>query len=149
MLCASKRSGKVSFILLAGICSVALVLTLFLYSDKSPRTVAAEFLTALANGNVDELAALSKINDKNLEDRKKDWAETIKYSRSFLFHWQLGGVRVDKDGKEASIRVDFVKNPPSPAAYPEKYELVLANTPEGWKVDVPLIPRDMYPYLPR
>src|SRR5688572_24259212 len=98
---ASKQSGRVSFILVAGVCSLALILVLFLYKDRSPRTVAAEFLSALATANVDELANLSVIHDKSKEEVKKEWAQTMKYSRSFMFYWTLGAVREDKLTKEA------------------------------------------------
>jgi hypothetical protein len=144
---ASRRLGRISFVLLAGICSVALVGCVFLFSKQSPRSAAAAFLSALAKSDPDRLADLSIVQTKNRDEIRKEWSETLDLSKTYVFYWELGPSR--QDGKQATVRVDITRKPNSPQAFPEHYELLLVETNDGWKVDVPQIARDMYPYLPQ
>jgi hypothetical protein len=143
----SRRSGRISFVLLAGICSVALIAFLFFFTGQSPRGVAGEFMTALAKGDVDKLTELSLVETRPKEEIHKEWERSIQYGRNYLFFWSITGLKQDADG--ATVRLDITKNPLSPSAYPEHYELQMVKTKEGWKVDVPQIARDMFPYLPQ
>lgn len=147
MLRSIKRSGRVSFVLLAGVCSVALVAILFMFGGDTPQTAASQFLTALAKGDPKGLAQRSVIRDLNEEQREKAWEESLKYSRNYLFHWSLGPVQASDD--QATVKLDFTKNAYSSNSYPEHFELFLVKRPDGWKVDVPQLSRDMYPYLPQ
>ncbi len=144
---ASRQSGRISFVLVAGLCSLALVLAIILYRDRSPRTIAAEFLSALSSADVDKLAKVSRIHELPEAEVKKAWQDTLNYARTFTFYWELKAV--SQHEKTAYVKVDFTKDPRSELSYPEHKELVLVETPEGWKVDVPQIPRDMFPYLPK
>jgi hypothetical protein len=143
----TKRSGRISFILLAAICSVAFIAVLFSFGGDTPGAASSEFLTALATGDAKTLAKRSIIRDLNEEQRQKAWEESLKYSRSFLFHWALGPISADNE--QASVKLEFTRNLYSPTAYAEHFELFLVKKPDGWKVDVPQLSREMYPYLPQ
>lgn len=143
----SKRSGRVSFILLAAICSLAFIGLLFAFSGDTPGAAASEFLTGLATADTKTLAKRSVIRDLNEEQREKAWQETLKYSRSFTFYWKLGPIH--EDSEQAMVKLEFTKNAGSPNSYAEHFELYLVKRPDGWKVDVTQLSREMYPYLPR
>ncbi len=147
MVRASRQSGRISFLAIAGLLSVMLVGVLFAFNGTSPRTAAAEFMSALAKGDVDKLTDLSIVHDKGRDEIRKEWSDAIKYSRSYFFLWQIVAVSQEKDA--ATVRLDVTVNPISPSAYPEHKELSLQRVGSTWKVDVPLITRDMYPYLPQ
>jgi hypothetical protein len=143
----SKRSGRISFVALGGIFSLALVAILLLSSGQSPRSAAAMFMTALAQGNVDKLTDLSIIHDKPKEAIHKEWEETVKYSRGYYFYWSIEAYT--QSGDSATVRVDRTEHLESQAPYPEHFELQLVKTKDGWKVDVPQIARPMFPFLPQ
>jgi hypothetical protein len=132
---------------LAGLCSVVLIALLFLFSGESAQTGASEFMTALAKADAKGLAKRSVIHDQTEEQREKTWEETLKYSKTFMFHWALGASK--DDGKKGAVKLDYTKNPFNPSSYPEHFELVLVKKDDGWKVDATQISRDMYPYLPQ
>lgn len=145
---ASKRSGRISLVAIAGIVSVAMVAVLFLFSGQSPRGAAAEFLSALSSGDVNKLTELSSVGSKSKEEIHKEWEESIKYGRTYLFLWDITGFQQDKDNT-AIVRIDVTENPGSPASYPQHKELQLIKVDGVWKVDVPQISRDAFPYLPQ
>ncbi|HVT12352.1 MAG TPA: hypothetical protein VHE55_08795 [Fimbriimonadaceae bacterium] len=134
--------------LLAGLVSIALVGVLFLFSGQSPRTVAADFLSALAKGDVAKLTELSSVNGKPKDEIRKEWEECIKYGRTYLFGWDITGFQQNKDGT-AIVRIDVTENPGSPMSYPAHKELQMVKVDGSWKVDVPQISRDAFPYLPQ
>jgi hypothetical protein len=143
---ASKRSGRISFVVLAAILCVGFVCVLIFASGKSARGAAGEFMTALSNGDPEKLANLSMMGEKSKDEMKKAWQDSITYSRSFLFHWDITSAK--DDGKAGVAVVQMTKNPLTQNAYPEKYELQLVKVGDDWKVDVTQIPRDMFPFLP-
>src|SRR5690348_9425278 len=126
MLRSSKRSGRISFVLLAGLCSVAMITVLFLFSGETPTTAATQFMNSLATGDAKGLAKYSVIHDLNQEQRQKAWEETLKYSRTYLFHWTIASVR--DDGKTATAKLEYVKNPLGTQSYAEHFELALEKT---------------------
>jgi hypothetical protein len=143
----TKRSGRISFVALGGIVSLALVALLLFSTGQSPRSAAAMFMTALAQGDVDKLTDLSVINNKPKDVIHKEWEETVKYSRGYFFHWAIKSM--SQSGDTATVRVDRIEHLESPGSYEEKFELQLVKTKDGWKVDVPQIARPMFPYLPQ
>lgn len=147
MLAASRRSGRISFVLLAGICSLALLGFLLLSGGKSPRGAAGEFMTALARGDVDKLTELSSIQNKDKEQIRKDWEQSLHYGKNYLFFWTIDAM--SQSGDTATAKLGVTKNPLSPSAYADHYELQLKKEGSDWKVDVTQMSRDMYPYLPR
>ncbi len=134
--------------MLAGIVSIALVGVLFLFSGQSPRSTAADFMSALAKGDVDKLTELSSVNGKPKDEVRKEWDESIRYGRTYLFGWDITGFQQNKDGT-AIVRIDVTENPGSPMSYPAHKELQLVKVDGNWKVDVPQISRDAFPYLPQ
>lgn len=143
----SRKSGRISFVLLAGICSIALIAVLFLFTGDTPTNAATEFMTALANADAKTLAKRSVIHDQTEEQRLKTWEDTLKYSRTFTFHWTLGPIR--DDGNTAAVKLDYTKEPLNPNSYVEHFELFLVKKSDGWKVDPTQLSREMYPYLPQ
>jgi hypothetical protein len=147
MLRLSRRSGRISFVTLAGVASALLIGLLFVLSGQSPAGAAGQFMSALATGNPKKLAEYSIVGDKSPADVQKAWEQTVDYARNFRFRWEITGV--SQDGEKAVVKLDYTKTPDAPQAYAEHYELELHKVGGKWKVDVPQIARDMYPYLPR
>jgi hypothetical protein len=144
---ASHRSGRISFVAIAGVCAVAFVAVLFLLSGQSPQSAASDFLSALANRDAAKLTDLSLIHNEPKEQIRKDWEQTLHYTPNFMFYWDIKAVV--SEGNTATVKLDVTKNPMDPSAFGEHFELSMLKTESGWKVDVPQIPRDMYPFLPR
>ena len=144
----STRSGRISFVVLAGILSIAMVAALFLFNGQSPKTTAAEFMSALAKGDADKLADLSYIQGKSREQIKKEWQDTIKWSKAYLFRWDISTV-TQRGDDSAAVRVEIWSNPLSPQSYSEPKPLTLIKENGAWKVDVTQITRDAFPYLPQ
>lgn len=143
----SRRSGKASFVLLAAVFSAALVICLFAFSGESARTNAGQFMSALASQDVDKLTALSVVHDKTPDQIRKEWKEAVDFGKYYQFYWAIKDVAQDKDS--ATVRLDVVQNPRSPSSYPAHFELSMVKVGKNWKVDVPQINRDMYPFLPQ
>jgi len=144
---ASTRSGRISFVAIAGVLSLALVALLLFSNGQSPRSAAAEFMSALASGDVDKLTELSIVQTKGKDEIHNEWADAVKYGRSYIFAWNIVNVRQEKDS--ATVALEVIQNPQSGAAYPEKRELQLVRAGGGWKVDVTQISREVFPYLPQ
>ena len=104
-------------------------------------------MSALAKGDVDRLTALSIVQDKSPDQIGKEWKETIDNSKGFSFYWDITAVHQEQTS--ATVRLDIIQDLGSPAAYPKHYELQLVKVGNEWKVDVPQIARDMYPFLPQ
>jgi hypothetical protein len=144
---ASRRSGRISFVAIAGICSLALVGFLMLSTGKSARTCAGEFMTALARADINKLTETSVVQNESKDQIRKEWEQTMKYGRNYVFFWTIDGVDESKD--VATVRLGMTKNPLSPSAYPEHYELQLKKVNGEWQVDVTQISREMFPFLPQ
>ena len=142
----SKRSGRISFVTLAGVLCLMLVAVLFLFSGQSPRSAAGSFMSALAKGDVNALTELSVIHDKPKEQVRKEWEETMKNARGYFFAWNI--VSYVQTGDTATVRLNRIEHPEASTSYEEHYELMLVRKKDGWKVDVPQIARTMFPYLP-
>jgi len=145
---ASRQSGRISIVAIAGIVSVLLVATLIFFNGESPRTAAADFMSALAKGDVDALTALSVVHKKSPDEVRKEWADAIKYGRTYIFFWQITGVSEEKSDS-ATVSIDLTADPFNPASYAEHKELTMVKVNGAWKVDVPEITRDMFPYMPQ
>jgi hypothetical protein len=143
---ASKRSGRISFVAVAAVFAVGLLILLFFSAGASPRTAAVEFMSALAQGDPDKLTDLTLIQDRTKEDIHKQWQDALKYGKHYRFYWEIGAIKTD--GDTATARIDVTKTPTADS-YADKYELILKKVNGAWKVDVAQIARDMFPYLPQ
>lgn len=143
-----RRSGRISFLLLAGIASLALVALLFAFSGRSATAAASDFMSALAVRDASKLAEYSVIAKLDRAGREKAWTETLRHTKYFRFAWRVNTTRQDPDGA-AIVVIDFVRHPDAPGATPELLQLPMTKQDGDWKVDVTQISREFYPYLPR
>jgi len=127
---------------------VLLVVFLIFFNGESARSAAAEFMSALSKGDVNTLTELSTVHKKSPDEIRQEWREAMTYGRSYLFYWEITGVTNEKSDS-ATVRIDLTANPLSPASYPEHKELSMVKVDGKWKVDVPEITRDMFPYMPQ
>ena len=144
---ASTRSGRISLVLLASIVSVGLVALLVFFSGPSPKTAAAEFMSALAKGDVNKLTELSTVHDKSKEEIRKEWELAVKYAPTYVFLWEISNVQ--RQGDTATVRVDLTAALYGTSPYAQPKPLQLQKVNGVWKVDVAEATRDMYPYLPQ
>lgn len=147
MHCASRWSGRVSVVLLAALCAVGFIVLLVSFTGQTPRAAAGQFMTALAKGDADGLADLSIVQTKSRDDMKKQWEDTVRHTRSYVFVWQI--LAVTQNGDNATVKLDVVRNATDPMSYAEHFELPLTKRDGKWKVLVPQISREMFPYLPQ
>ena len=133
--------------LLAAVLSAALVLVLFLFNTQSPSSAAAEFMSALAKQDIDQLTELSTLHDESPDQIREAWKKTFDLSKHYLFVWEI--TSTDVSGDSASVKLTVLRNAARQMAYQENYALVLVRTDGKWKVDVTQIPRAMFPNLPR
>lgn len=145
-----KRAGRASALTIVALVAVVAVMGVLVWSflGVSPRTVASEFMTALATGDGDKLTELTYMENTTPEEIRKKWDFSLSAGKHYLFIWKIVGDN-QPDDESASIRLDITRNYASPVAYAEKYDLLLVKRPEGWKVDVRSIKPTMYPALPR
>jgi hypothetical protein len=132
---------------IGGICSIAFVVMLFVFTGQSPRGAAAEFMSALAQGDIKKLTDLSVVHNDGKDEISRKWTLAMNYGRNYIFTWNI--TAVTQEGDAATVRLERIENPLSPSAAPEKFELLLVKANGGWKVDVPQINRSMFPYLPQ
>ena len=143
-----KRSGRVSPLVIIGIICILLIVPLFVVAKKDPGAAAADFLTALGQGDVDKLAQLSVIGGADEAKRKEMWQTTMKRSRHYLFVWRITNV-VKNTPDSAVATLDFRRNVQLRMGQDsEKFELPLIKKDGDWKVDVQSMDRAMFPGLP-
>lgn len=142
-----KQAGRISFVLLASILSLLLVLVLFLFNGKNPATTATEFMSALAKGDIKTLSKLSIIKGKSEPEIEQAWAKTFDYSKHYLFQWNI--ISTDAEGDNANVHLQVTRNALRTNAFEENFGLVLYKKDGDWKVDVLQINREMFPNLPQ
>ncbi len=144
----TRRSGRTSFVLIAGAAALGLVLLLFFYVGDSPAGAASHFMTALAKADAGELAKYAVHGSKTEPEMKKEWEDTLKYSKYLLLQWKVTDSQTQGEN-QATVRLDYAKSSSVSETNTEHYELQLQKVNGKWKVDVSQIPRDMYPFLPQ
>jgi hypothetical protein len=145
-----RQRGRASIVIVAGIVSVLLVAVLFFLSKESPSASGAQFMDALASGNINKLAEFSYMENSTKEQMRQKWQRTFDLAaKHYSFAWRIVGDRT-MDDEHATVTMMFVKDAAiNPDAYEEKYELPMVKIGNDWKVDVRRIPREMFPRLPR
>jgi hypothetical protein len=144
-----KRSGRINPFVVVGVVCLIVLLPLIFISKRGPGAYAADFLTALGSGNVDQLAQLSVIGDHNLEERKKLWQDSLNSSKYFTFTWRITDVS-DLAEDRAAIKTQERRNLQIKMGEDEEpHEFTMVKTPDGWKALLDGMDRDIYPYLPR
>jgi len=143
------RSGRASWVLVAGLASIALVAAIFFLGGEGPSAVANKFMKALARGDVNQLAALSTIGENSTEELKKKWEYAVNVAGPhYRFAYAIRSERQMSDD-EAAVSIGVWRNYFSGIAYDEKFELPMIRKDGKWLVEVRGINREMYPGLPR
>ena len=146
-----KKSGRISFVLLAVIVAAiaAIVVFVLVSSEESPETVGSNFLRALAKGDLDTLTKLSYMDKTSDADIHKKWDYTINTAGPyFRFIYRVkGSSRVSSDS--GAVIVSWTKDVQNPTAYAIDYEIPMLKIDHHWKVDVRSLNRDMFPGLPQ
>ena len=132
--------------------SAAIIVILFgivLFSKESPAVVGTRFMAALAKGDAKTLTDLSYLGTESKDSVGQKWDFTVNRAGK---HYQFA-VRIlrfsQSSDDSASVAMEVVRNARNSSAYPEKFELPMVKTSDGWKVDYRGINREMYPGLPR
>src|SRR5690349_21210580 len=109
MLRASRRSGRISFVTIGGICSIAFVVLLFVFTGQSPRGAASEFMSDLALGDVKGLTNLSVVHNDSKEEIERKWKLAMDYGRNYIFTWSI--TAVNQEGDTATVKLERIENP--------------------------------------
>jgi hypothetical protein len=143
-----KRLGRINWVLVSVVGIVLLFGSSLLFGSESPQSVGSRFMTALAKGDVDQLAELSYPQERKEDFRKQwDWAVNVA-GPHYRFVWKVTGfTQLDED--TASVRMMVARNVMTPGTYEEKFELPMVREDNTWRVDVRAVNREMYPGLPR
>ena len=144
-----RSSGKVSITAII-VCVILLGMAVFaLSTGESPTSAASRFMGALATRDVDTLAEMSYAPGYTKEEMTKKWKYTEDVvAPYFPFTYEIKGE--SEPAKDAAIVwMAYTNDAGKSGSYEKRLELQLHKTPDGWKVDVFSMPRDLYPGLPR
>ena len=137
-----KQRGRVNFLVLVSVVTLAGLVAAVLFASEPPENVAYKFMTALSKGDVEKLTDLSVV-DGDREAMRKQWDYTVHVAAPYYrFVWALGESRV-LDDTHASVKVEI-----NPDQGQEPYHLAMEKVDGKWKVRVQELTRDMFPYLP-
>jgi hypothetical protein len=143
------QSGRASIITVLAIASVLLVVGLFAFSRESLTAVAGRFMTALSEGNVDQLTKMSYLGNGTEEEMRRDWELAVNTAgRYYKFEFRIVG-SVQHSPDSASVRMQVVRDSDRMGSFEENYQLPLVRVGNDWKVDVRSISSQFYPALPR
>jgi hypothetical protein len=122
---------------------------MMLVSGDTPTATAARFMKALSDGDHKTLTEMSYSGDVSKEELAKQWEYTMTVAAPhYQFSYEIKGeTQPSKDS--AIVWMMFTKNVGAGGTYPERFDLPLVRTEDGWKVDVFSMNRDMFPGLPR
>src|SRR5688500_7593593 len=85
-----RERGRASIIVIAGLLSVALVVVIFFMAKPSPADAGAQFMDALARGDVNKLTELSYMERDTPEQVRQKWRTTMEHAAKYYrFAWQL------------------------------------------------------------
>ena len=144
-----RRRRRLNPFVIVGVVCILILLPLFCISRKSPGAYAADFMTALGNGDVNKLAELSIIGNDDLATRKKLWQESVDNAKYYTFTWRITN-ETDLSDTEAAVTLQMRRNLQLKMGEDEEpYQLKLIKKDGEWKVLVDGMNREIYPYLPR
>lgn len=144
-----KTAGRVSPLLILGLASILGLALLMFQSGSTPAGVAAEFMTALGRGDVDDLVRLSYAPGRDKAELKKEWAFTVNEAgQHYRFAYRILNSK-QADPQTASVSLHVFRNADLDSSYGEKFELPMVKVDGDWKVDALGLNREMYPGLPR
>lgn len=149
-----KIAGKASVVTVAVVCAVVLgvVALLFLGSGQQPETVATEFMSDLARGDVKGLTDLSYVQGMSPDELAKKWDFAVhEAGKYYTFSYQILETS-RQDSESAAIKMQVKRHLEHPGLYVDTYELPLVKTAQTggkWKVDVRELDHDIFPAIPR
>lgn len=132
----------------AAICAGLILIGIVLFANReSPADATNEFLTALAQGNVNKLMDLSYYQgDKN--ELRKEWEFATQVAGAhYTFTWSVLQTKTAENS--ANVSINITKNVVKSGSYEEQSAIPLVEHNGQWLVDVRAIDRSIYPDLPR
>ena len=122
------------------------VVVMFFVAGESSTTAGSRFMAALSQRDLKTLADMTYVEGKSPEQIKAEWKSCLDANEYYRFTYNVVGADTPKEG-EAMVRITLQKNVTS-SSYDENYTLKMFKKPDGWKVDVANLNRDLYPWLP-
>lgn len=138
---------RTSFVAIAGGIGAVIVIVLFMISGQTAQGQTAKFFEALAQSDAKGLAATSFVEGRTQEEIEKEWEEVLERSKYYRFAWFVKS-SVQHSPDKATVRLGVTTNY-YPGAYDENYQVDVVKINGEWRVHLPTISREMYPFLPR
>ena len=144
-----RRSGRASPLLIVTVAFVVGLVVMTLTVSESPSSVARRFMAALAVGDAETLTDLTYLEDATREEMLAKWEYTTGVvGPYFPFRYEIKGETRPSDD-QAIVWMLYTANAGMSGSYPDRFELELHSTDDGWKINVFALSRKMYPGLPR
>lgn len=143
------QAGRVPIGTIAIAFSLIVAAGAFYFSKESVETAGAQFMDALARGDVAKLTELSDIPGRTPDQIRNDWEFAVnKAAPYYRFRWEATGG--DENGPDRGyVRLKVSRNVDSGGSYDENYQLPMRRINGRWKVAVAEISPEMFPALPR
>ncbi|MER3462978.1 MAG: hypothetical protein C4342_08440 [Armatimonadota bacterium] len=147
-----RSGGRLSFVGLVGLVGLLIVLGLggfFVFGVQTPEQAMQQFMTALAERDIDRLMETSVL-DQPSKPLREQWDFCLNVAAKGLpFAWHIGESRQLSDDR-AYVEVFTVEFAVGGAKESdEPYRIPLVRHHGKWKVDLTGVPRDFFPSLPR
>lgn len=148
----ARQAGRLSFVGLLGLLGLCIVVGLgafFVFGVQTPEQATQQFMTALAERDVDRLLETSVL-DRPSRPLREQWEFCLNVAAKGLpFAWRIGEAR-QMDDKRAYVEVFMVEFAVGGAKESdEPFRIPLVRDDGKWKVDLAGVPRDFFPGLPR
>jgi hypothetical protein len=135
--------------LYVGVLGALAIVALLFFSKEGPEMVASKFMSALVEGNPEELTKLSYYPAGTEKELKERWVFSTKVAgRYYVFSWNIKFAK-QADENTAGVAMEVTRNAQNQMSYPENYQLPLVKKDGKWLVDVSSISREMYPAMPQ
>lgn len=143
-----KRAGRASWLSIAGIFGLLVIVVLFIMSGESSQAAATRFMNALGKGDITTLTAMSDMPGTSQEEIRDAWKRTTTIGKHYIFTYKINST-LDANDQTSMVRMMVVRNADREGGYEEKFELPLVKKDGKWKVEVMGLDRRLYPGLPR
>ncbi len=145
----SRRSGRASWLSIAGIVGLVVVVLMFALSGESSEAASVRFMNALSKGDVKTLTAMSDMPGLSEAEIEKQWEYTTKVAGPhYIFIYKITS-SLSANDQTSMVRMMISRNVDRDGSYEEKFELPLVKKDGKWKVEVRALDRRIYPGLPR
>lgn len=145
-------SARISLIALLGLLGLAFLfayVVFFGFGSRSPEQAMSEFMTALAERDIERLMEVTVI-DRPYKPLREQWDFCLNVAaRGLPFAWRTGDARQLSENR-AYVEVFMIEFSVGGAKESdEPYRIPLVRDGGRWKVDLAGVPRDFFPGLPR